>query len=1592
MPFGMKNAMSTFQRCMNNTLSGLIYRICAQYVDDTIVWANTVDEMISNLTQIFDRLEQEGLTLRWDKCRWFEEELDFLGWHVSKSGVSPNPKHIAAISEYPRPRTQKDVKRFLGMVSYFRKSIKDFAKIANPLTELLRQNVTFAWNDERQTSFDALKATMIQAPILAYPRWDETFIITTDGSLKGTGYYLSQVHDGVERVIAYGGKTLTSAETRYSAHEVELLALIQCVKQFEAYLVLRPFKVRTDSTAIIWLLKQNIGRGRVSRWIIFLSSYDFEIIHVKGDQNVVADALSRAFINSVTTMGTGMVSTDPVDIREAQRSDADLMKIISFFEHGTALSQHEAYRLSSMFTLDENQVLWFIHKGAFPHENPMKLVIPSAYRLAILESSHDCNLAGHLGFWKTYAKLRQRAYWPKMYNDTKNYVASCVVCQKFKPRAGIAVAPLQPDRVTEVFQKVSIDFTGPYITTKGTGNKYILTMVEHLTKYAMASACKAATAAIAAEAFFEKVTCFQGKVEFIQSDGGSHFTSKMISEFYKILDAKKITSSPYSPRTMGQVEQQNYSLVSMIARMVDHRKDLWDRFLSPALMAYNTSPHTSTKVPPFDLLFGRVCKLPSDLLAYKIPNLPPKDSEILSELAQHIHEIQRSTKAVQEADKLKSKIRFDEENKTKMTSYEIGDRILVLDGTRRKKRNKKFLESYTGPWTITERLGPVTYKIDTRQNSRIGDTVHVNRTKRWVDRNPISANKHAVIEGQDGCPVSPPTSQDDATLGSEHMSTHGETELSRTMGMEKKVNEGDQTTTVADENEIDVHQHRATMVSDEEIDIHQQSPPSPPPPDIVQREGVSNVPPPTAPASTFIITNHRRTRDKHLYLLNETGAPEVVGRWINSDDPQHQLIIQRYKQLQKEQEELIDSRAETNSVRSNRTTDNSSAWSAPPSFHKSNTTWLTRICNMMPLLLTLFIYLSLLGPVRATTTQPSVNLGDLYDCSVPITKTIHALPNKFQCEKSFKNENVEKFRASVKKFRKISTHINLFYCEARTYKKVCFEAFFGSKSKQTHTTLAKVTAKQCSIAVWRKVTPYGRLHRVSQNVWESKETRAYTCLWERSKTEQYTIFRVTKYPGLILSDEPRIKQKLTLTKCFWRNTFCRPKERPFGVITWRKLKHVTHSFHDLGHSWVRKFGNFIILEKFGLSGSIIKQKEGTFVLDNTYVIQRDFSTSSLKDNITWHLMNFSAHYAQSVSTNIPLELFQARVVAKFLKEDSELNFIANLLCNMQSDIQRLQMHTFRSLTDTSHDLIFDTHIKSIQRSGDAVMITTCKPISEYEILWNSTLHGKCYYFYPVKVGNITQFLELSTRRLHASSHRISCSHRPSDIFIRDNATQYWHYNQETGFRKVSMPTENFERHPIHLPRLATFSDNLTHFTGTHLHRTSLLSLITEHRDVLRELLDYRENSTDNTIVNGIARSLAITADAIVGVPARIFHLLAGTAVDLTNDTVITANGIADAITGVFSFTDGPLNFVFLLTHLVMIGMFIKFYFDIRKLKSRRCVPQYIESHMPRGQGNKLSQTNPLKFDHIPPRCGKKEHTTPPPEPVSTVNSIDPARN
>ncbi|UYV80895.1 K02A2.6-like, partial [Cordylochernes scorpioides] len=701
MPFGLCNAPATFERMIDNLLKGLKWTICLCYLDDIIVFSDGFEEHLRRLQLVLNCLKKAGLCLNSKKCKFGAKTITVLGHEVSENGIRPDQEKIRAVHDFATPRSLKEVRSFLGLSSYYRRFIPNYAHVAQPLNDLLKKDSAFNWNQEEQNAFEALKSALISEPALGHFDYSSPTEIHTDASNYGIGAVLVQIQKGKERAIAYASRTLNKAEKNYSTTERECLAIIWAINKFRPYVFGQPFTIVTDHHSLCWLTNLKDPCGRLARWALRLQEFDVTVVYKSGRKHQDADCLSRSPLEYSEDMEEDIPSIVTLqNFSEEQMNDQALRKIADQLQSTP----------NNTFVKIDNTVY---RKNYDPMGKPWHLVVPRHLRQELLKNFHDSPTAGHLGFTKTYDRIRKKYYWPGMYRTVRKYVAHCSDCQRRKHQPQLPSGHLQPIPVPEVaFEKVGMDLLGRFPTSEG-GNRWIIVCTDYLTKYAITKALPTSESMEVAKFFIEDVILKHGAPRELITDRGRNFTSSMISDLNNQCRITHQKTTAYHPQTNGLTERLNKTIADMLSMYVDVNQKDWDRILPFVTFAYNTAKQESTGFIPFFLVHGREAETPLDVL---FPKLLPEDDDFIQTLGARAEEARKLARIHSMRSQDSNKQRYDAHHRNII--YQPGDLVWIFIPVRKVGYSEKLMRRYFGPYKVTRKISDVTYEVETFGNQQ----------------------------------------------------------------------------------------------------------------------------------------------------------------------------------------------------------------------------------------------------------------------------------------------------------------------------------------------------------------------------------------------------------------------------------------------------------------------------------------------------------------------------------------------------------------------------------------------------------------------------------------------------------------------------------------------------------------------------------------------------------------------------------------------------------------------------------------------------------------------------------------------------------
>lgn len=647
LPFGLKNAPSIFQRAIDDILREYIGKICLIYIDDIIIFSEDEESHTENIKKIFQTLESANVKIQLDKCEFYKNQVEFLGFIVSADGIKTNPSKVKSILEFPYPKTLRDLRSFLGLSGYYRRFVKDYAGIAKPLTSLLRgeegrvsssasRKKAVQLDTEAIEAFEKIKRTLASDDtLLMYPNFNKEFHLTTDASNFAIGAVLEQDN----RPITFISRTLSKTEENYATNEKEMLAIVWALGSLRKYLYgSAKVKIFTDHQPLTFSLNNKNHNSKMKRWKSFLEEYNYQLIYKPGKTNIVADALSRApHPSNVNTMTTTQHSSEssahslittvetPINAFKNQimlftgNKDSYEFQIPfpTFHRHvitRTIYSQEDLVQLlkrhlnpsviNGIFTTEtimgKIQDIYPLHFKTYKTrftQIQVKDITNEAQQEEEILNEHK---RAHRNSLENKIQLLQKFYFPKMTSKIKTIVKQCVTCKQHKydrhPNKPELLATPIPEYPGHII----------HVDIYRTDSNLVLTAVDKFSKYAQTRILKSRGVEDVREPLRQILFAY-GVPKVIVFDNEKTFNSSSICFMLKDqLGIEIFKTPPYSSFVNGQVERF-HSTISEIMRCLkaDRTHRSFEELLDRAVYEYNSSIHSTTNRKPIEVFFGR---------------------------------------------------------------------------------------------------------------------------------------------------------------------------------------------------------------------------------------------------------------------------------------------------------------------------------------------------------------------------------------------------------------------------------------------------------------------------------------------------------------------------------------------------------------------------------------------------------------------------------------------------------------------------------------------------------------------------------------------------------------------------------------------------------------------------------------------------------------------------------------------------------------------------------------------------------------------------------------------------------------------------
>ncbi|CAH8562769.1 unnamed protein product [Dicrocoelium dendriticum] len=590
MPFGLRNAAQSFQRFMDQVLRGLDFVYV--YIDDVLIASATPDEHLSHLRMVFERFESHGITINPDKCKFGQPTVEFLGHKIDGEGIKPLPDKSQAILDYPMPQSVRSLRRFLGMINYYGRFIPNCAELLHPLTDLLKGNSkTLTITPEVEAAFTAVKQKFSEVTSLHHLNTteDATLVLKTDASSSAVGAVLQQLVDNEFQPLSFFSRKLQPAQVRYSTFGRELLAMYLAVKHFRHLLEGRRFILLTDHKPLVYAFRSASDRysPRETRHLDYLSQFCVDVRYIDGSNNAVADALSRAHMNQL--------SSTPIDLERiaaAQNDDPELVQLRS----------NPSLKLTQLPVLNSDIRVYCDLSTGKPRP-----FVPRSFRRTIFDHFHGLS---HPSIRSTVKLITDRFLWHNMRSDIRHWAKHCLSCQTSKVHRHTVTTPGTFSLPDARFRHVHVDIVGPLPPSNGF--THLLTCVDRFTRWPQAVPLRDTSTESVSRAFVESWISLFGVPSTITTDRGTQFSSTLFRDLSRLLGCTHLRTTAYHPAANGLVERFHRQLKAAI--MASSSDSRWSERLPAILLGIRNTIKEDIGCCPAELVFGTTLRLPGEMV------------------------------------------------------------------------------------------------------------------------------------------------------------------------------------------------------------------------------------------------------------------------------------------------------------------------------------------------------------------------------------------------------------------------------------------------------------------------------------------------------------------------------------------------------------------------------------------------------------------------------------------------------------------------------------------------------------------------------------------------------------------------------------------------------------------------------------------------------------------------------------------------------------------------------------------------------------------------------------------------------------------
>jgi transposase InsO family protein len=751
MPFGVTNGPATFQRFINTTLSEYLDEFAIAFVDDILIYSETLEDHIEHVRKVLQRLRDAGLQASLGKCEFHKQNTRFLGFIVSTDGIQVDPAKTAVVRDWEQPTTVRGVQSFLGFCNFYRRFIDKYSRICKPLHRLTMKDVPYHWTEECEEAFQELKHRLATAPILAHYDFEAPTKVETDASGGCLGAVLSQLGpDKQWHPVAFFSKTMKPEETRYHTHDHEMLAIVSALKEWRPELegLQRSdrFSIFSDHQSLQYFMTTKKLNSRQARWGEFLCQFHFLIRYFAGKRNIVADTLSRKSLAVADTEGQTLLprsclehgvhpddTTDPLPVEIAPLGLAASAHAIDIVPRLIlANQQHDSIEEYRELARKDGAGHWTIENGLLQYDG--RLVVPDDgdLRARLLDEIHRQPSTAHPGQEKTKALVCARYYWPGWSTDVRRYVDNCLVCKRTKvwrDRAPGLLKPLPaPDRP---WQHVTMDFRS--FPKDKYGYDAVFLVVDRLTKRPVSIPCHKTTGAREmARLYVANIYRWVGPPDTIVSDRGPQFISEFWAEFCRILGIKRKLSTAHQPQTDGQSEVANQWMAQRLRPYVNRYQDDWSEYLPMNDFAAAALQQDSTKRSPFFIERGYEPRVSFD---WRLPSVQSHTAEDAQKWVKRMEEIWKDTR--DEIQRAQARQITQANKHRREEDFGIGDMVFItMKNWKVGRPSRKLSDQAAGPYKIVAKEGNA-YRLELPASMKVHPVFSPNKLRSAAKTDPL---------------------------------------------------------------------------------------------------------------------------------------------------------------------------------------------------------------------------------------------------------------------------------------------------------------------------------------------------------------------------------------------------------------------------------------------------------------------------------------------------------------------------------------------------------------------------------------------------------------------------------------------------------------------------------------------------------------------------------------------------------------------------------------------------------------------------------------------------------------------------------------